>query len=264
MKRYSDSDSFTMWCPVCNQHTQQAPPNVSVRALILALGRFGIVAAAEVKSLEKRWAKHRKENNLDRNGKPNPALSTGSSKPLRGRLILPDIRFYPIIIVVTVKALLSFTEGESFMNDWYQRMVATLQLNGKGERTQQAYTRSVRMLSQFYDKTPDLITEQELQDYFLHRKNVNHWSPKTMRICYCGIRFFYVNVLERNWHILSNPARPKRTPPARRLKRRRSPKHSWPTSKPSTTTSIFPPSTPAACDFTKASISKSPISIASA
>jgi integrase/recombinase XerD len=89
------------------------------------------------------------------------------------------------------------------MNDWYQRMVATLQLNGKGERTQQAYTRSVRMLSQFYDKTPDLISEHELQEYFLHRKNVNHWSPKTMRICYCGIRFFYVNVLKRDWHILS-------------------------------------------------------------
>jgi site-specific recombinase XerD len=59
------------------------------------------------------------------------------------------------------------------------------------------------MLSQFYGKTPDLVTEQELQEYFLQRKNVNHWSPKTMRICYCGIRFFYVNVLERNWHILS-------------------------------------------------------------
>ena len=89
------------------------------------------------------------------------------------------------------------------MNDWYQRMVATLQLNGKGERTQQAYTRSVRMLSQFYDKTPDLISEQELQEYFLHRKNVDRWSPKTMRICYCGIRFFYDNVLDRNWRILA-------------------------------------------------------------
>jgi integrase/recombinase XerD len=89
------------------------------------------------------------------------------------------------------------------MNDWYQRMIDTLQLNGRGERTQQAYARSVRMLSEFYDKTPDLVTEQELQDYFLQRKNVNRWSPKTMRICYCGIRFFYVNVLERNWHILS-------------------------------------------------------------
>ena len=89
------------------------------------------------------------------------------------------------------------------MNDWYQHMVNILQLNGKGERTQQAYARSVRMLSQFYGKTPDLVTEQELQEYFLQRKNVNHWSPKTMRICYCGIRFFYVNILERNWHILS-------------------------------------------------------------
>jgi hypothetical protein len=68
--------SPTMWCPVCNQRTQQAEPSVSVRALILALGRFGVVTAAEVKSLEKRWAKHRKENDLDRNGKPDPALST--------------------------------------------------------------------------------------------------------------------------------------------------------------------------------------------
>ena len=87
------------------------------------------------------------------------------------------------------------------MNDWYQHMVNTLQLNGKGERTQQAYTRSVRMLSQFYDKTPDLVSESELQEYFLHRKNVNRWSPKTMRICYCGIRFFFVHVLQRNWHL---------------------------------------------------------------
>jgi integrase/recombinase XerD len=88
------------------------------------------------------------------------------------------------------------------MNDWYQSMVDNLQLNGKGERTQQAYTRAVRMLSQFYGKTPDLVSEQELREYFLQRKNVNHWSPKTMRICYCGIRFFYEKVLDRNWRIL--------------------------------------------------------------
>lgn len=41
----------TMACPVCNQRTQQAAPSVSVRALILALGRFGIVGAEEAKSL---------------------------------------------------------------------------------------------------------------------------------------------------------------------------------------------------------------------
>ena len=69
----------TMWCPVCKKQTQQAPPSVSVRAAILALGRFGIVAKPEVKSLEKRWAKHRKENSLDRNGKLSEALSTAST-----------------------------------------------------------------------------------------------------------------------------------------------------------------------------------------
>ena len=88
------------------------------------------------------------------------------------------------------------------MENWYENNVKALQLNGKCERTQQSYTRAVRMLTEFYGKTPNLITEEELQDYFLHRKNVNKWSPNTMRICYCGIRFFYENVLQRDWHIL--------------------------------------------------------------
>jgi hypothetical protein len=35
----------TTWCPVCNRQTQQAPPSVSVRALKLALGRFGFTEA---------------------------------------------------------------------------------------------------------------------------------------------------------------------------------------------------------------------------
>jgi hypothetical protein len=68
-----------MWCPVCKTRTRQAPPRVSVRAIIFALGRFGIVTATEVNSLEKRWTKRRKENSLDRNGKSTQAVSTGSS-----------------------------------------------------------------------------------------------------------------------------------------------------------------------------------------
>jgi site-specific recombinase XerD len=87
------------------------------------------------------------------------------------------------------------------MTDWYQRSINALQLNGKGERTQEAYTRAVRMLSACYSKPPDEITEAELEAYFLRRRNVDHWSPNTMRICYCGIRFFFVHVLQRNWHL---------------------------------------------------------------
>ncbi|MCK4603319.1 MAG: phage integrase N-terminal SAM-like domain-containing protein [Deltaproteobacteria bacterium] len=74
------------------------------------------------------------------------------------------------------------------MTDWYERTIKALQLNGKEERTQQLYARAVRMLSEFYEKTPDLVSEEELQEYFLYRKNVNKWAPNTMRICYekCG------------------------------------------------------------------------------
>lgn len=58
------------------------------------------------------------------------------------------------------------------------------------------------MLVDFYNKAPDQTNEQELQDYFLHRKNVDKWSSATMRICYSGIKFFFVNVLKRDWHTL--------------------------------------------------------------
>jgi integrase/recombinase XerD len=85
--------------------------------------------------------------------------------------------------------------------DWYQQSINALQLNGKGERTQQAYTRALRMLVQFTGKPPESISEQELEAYFLHRRNRDHWSPNTMRICYCGIRFFFVHVLKRDWHL---------------------------------------------------------------
>jgi integrase/recombinase XerD len=84
-----------------------------------------------------------------------------------------------------------------------QQMIAALQLSGKSERTQQSYVREVHLLAQFYHTSPDRISEQELQRYFLHRKNIDGLAPASMRICYSGIRFFYQHVLQRDWHTLS-------------------------------------------------------------
>ena len=89
------------------------------------------------------------------------------------------------------------------MEDYFNRSIRALQLAGMSERTQQCYTRSVRMLVDFYNKTPDQITEPELEDYFLYRRNVDQWTPATMRICYSGIKFFFINVLKRDWHTLA-------------------------------------------------------------
>jgi hypothetical protein len=48
----------------------------------------------------------------------------------------------------------------------------------------------VRQLAEHYHKSPDLITEEELRQYFLFLKNVKHYSRPTMTIAICGIKFF--------------------------------------------------------------------------
>jgi integrase/recombinase XerD len=84
-----------------------------------------------------------------------------------------------------------------------QHMIAALHISGKSARTQASSIRAVRLLAQCYRTAPDRISAQELQHYFLHRKNVDGLAPTSMRICYSGIRFFYQHVLKRDWSTLS-------------------------------------------------------------
>jgi len=62
------------------------------------------------------------------------------------------------------------------MKDYFEQSIRALQLAGMSERTQGCYTRAVRILVDFYGKPPDQITEMELEDYFLHRRNTDKWS----------------------------------------------------------------------------------------
>ena len=132
--------------------------------------------------------------------------------------------------------------------EWYDRTIQALQLNGKGERTQQAYARSVRMLTQFYGKAPDLITEQELQDYFLHRKNVDHWSPNTMSRLGGTIAEFAssTNTSSNETGTFSEFSEPKMSDDSRPFLALKKSDPFLPRSKPSRITPIFPPSIPAA------------------
>ncbi len=81
----------------------------------------------------------------------------------------------------------------------YDRMTEVMQLQSFAPKTQDAYLRAVRKLAEFYDKSPARITEAELCQYFLHRKNVDRWSSTACRIALCGIKFFYQKTLNRKW-----------------------------------------------------------------
>jgi site-specific recombinase XerD len=87
------------------------------------------------------------------------------------------------------------------MTELQKRMIECLQLRGLSERTQEAYTRAVRQLAEHYHKSPDLITEEELRQYFLYIKNVKHYARNTSTIAICGIKFFYERTLNRKWSI---------------------------------------------------------------
>jgi hypothetical protein len=87
--------------------------------------------------------------------------------------------------------------------DYFEQSMRALQLAGMSERTQEAYTRAVRLLVDFYGKTPEQITEPELEEYFLRRRNVDKWSSATLRIAYSGVKLFFEKVLKREWHIFT-------------------------------------------------------------
>ena len=74
-------------CARCGHVGESAEPDVSVRALILSLGRFGIAPAEEIKILEKSWDAYRKQRALDLYGKPEGTAraSSGTCSHLNAR-----------------------------------------------------------------------------------------------------------------------------------------------------------------------------------
>jgi len=86
---------------------------------------------------------------------------------------------------------------------WYDQMTRKLQINGKSERTQEVYVRSVRQLSEHFDKDPSLVTEEELEQYVLYRRNVSRWAPKSLRLSYYGIKFYFRFVLNSDFQLFS-------------------------------------------------------------
>lgn len=100
------------------------------------------------------------------------------------------------------------------MTELRKRMIECLQLRGLSERTQESYVRAVRQLAEHYHKSPDLITEEELRQYFLYIKNVKHYSRSTATIAICGIKFFFERTLEKDWTTFSlvRPAPEKKLP----------------------------------------------------
>lgn len=83
-----------------------------------------------------------------------------------------------------------------------KRYIEDLQLAGKCPRTVESYVRYVRQLAEYFGRSPALIEEEDLRQYFLYVKNVKGWRRKTMTGAICAIKFLWEITLRREWTAL--------------------------------------------------------------
>ena len=84
---------------------------------------------------------------------------------------------------------------------WYKQFTDKLELTGLRPRTVDVYSRAVKQLQDHYSKNPKNITELEVQEYLLYRKNTTKWAPPTLNTALCGIRYYYQMMLNVNWEL---------------------------------------------------------------
>jgi len=94
------------------------------------------------------------------------------------------------------------------------RFVQDMQLHGFSPQTQAAYVHAVRSLAKRCGKSPDLVSEEELRQYFLHLTLERKLARPTVTSALCGIKFFFQNTLQRNWTAfkLLRPPKEKKLP----------------------------------------------------
>jgi integrase/recombinase XerD len=83
------------------------------------------------------------------------------------------------------------------MNSLRQQMDADMIVRRMSERTRSAYLNAVAGLAKHYHRSPDLITEAEVQSYLLYLLQERKLAWSSCNIVTYGLKFFFHNTLKR-------------------------------------------------------------------
>ena len=92
-------------------------------------------------------------------------------------------------------------------NELYQRHLRSLKLQGKSQKTIDAYSRAVRRIAEHFDCCPDKLTLEQKEQYFSDLVETHSWS--TIKIDRNGLQFFWKHVLKQDWEWLNIVKAPK-------------------------------------------------------
>lgn len=93
------------------------------------------------------------------------------------------------------------------MTELRNQMLEDMKLHGFSKRTQETYLYAVSKLAEYFHKSPDLITNDELRKYFLFLKD--KYARNTSTIAICGIKFFYEKSLKKPFEVFGILRAPK-------------------------------------------------------
>jgi len=95
-----------------------------------------------------------------------------------------------------------------------QRMLEDMQLRGLSSRTQETCLTAVRQLALHFDCSPDILTEEQIRQYFLFLRNQRHLAPNSINVALNAVKFLFVHTLQRPWPLgdLIRPPIPKKLP----------------------------------------------------
>ncbi len=91
-----------------------------------------------------------------------------------------------------------------------QKMIDEMLLHGFAERTKSTYLNTVTYLAKHYHQSPDTLTPEQIQQYFLYLIKERGLSPASCRLCLNALKFLYVEVLKQTWFNEMNLVIPKK------------------------------------------------------
>ncbi len=83
-----------------------------------------------------------------------------------------------------------------------QKMIDLLDVKNLAKSTKESYLYGVASLARHYGRSPDQVSEADVQAYILYLVRVRQLAPSSCRLQLQGIRFFYQHVLHKPTHEL--------------------------------------------------------------
>ena len=82
-------------------------------------------------------------------------------------------------------------------------MIQDLKLAGLKEGSQTGYVRAVCQLAAYYNVSPDRLSERQVQEYIINRRDKMGVAKGTFAPMFAGIRFFYLYTLGYDWPLFT-------------------------------------------------------------